>query len=116
VIAAIAAGAGRRSAVAVAGATLVLAGVGSVPGGLGPAAARAGLVAAALGAAALVARRRSAPAAAPLLAIVSRTSLSRDTGLALVEVGGRRLLVGYGSAGVQLLSDAQAASAKGSGA
>jgi len=116
VIAGNAAGPGRRSALAVAGATLAVAGVAFAPGGLGPVAARAGLVVAALGAAALVARRRSAPAAAPLLAIVSRTSLSRDTGLALVEVGGRRLLVGYGAAGVQLLADAQAAPAKRSGA
>lgn len=113
-IAAIAAVAGRRSALAVTGATLMLAGVAFAPGGLGPVSARAGLVAAALGAAAIVARRRAAPAAAPLLAIVSRAALARDAGIALVEVGGRRLVVGYGSAGVQLLADAPAAPADGS--
>jgi flagellar protein FliO/FliZ len=112
VIAAIAGGRGR--AVAVAAAALALACVAFAPGGLGPVAARAGLVAAALGAAALVARRRAAPRAAPELAIVSRAALAREAGVALVEVGGRRLLVGWGSAGVQLLADAPAEPAEGS--
>ncbi len=112
-IATIAAAAGRRSALAVAVAALALAGVAFAPGGLGPVAARAALVGAALGAAALVARRRATPAAAPILAVVSRASLARDAGVALVEIGGRRLLVGYGSAGVHLLADAPAAPAEG---
>jgi flagellar protein FliO/FliZ len=109
------AGGRRRTAFAIAGAALALAlaGVTFAPGGLGPVAARAGLVAAALGAAAVIARRRAAPAAAPLLAIVSRAALARDAGIALVEVGGRRLLVGYGSTGVQLLADAPASAANG---
>ena len=60
-----------------------------------------------------LARRRATPAAAPILAVVSRASLARDAGVALVEIGGRRLLVGYGSAGVHLLADAPAAPAEG---
>jgi hypothetical protein len=101
--------AGPRRALIVAAVALALPALALAPGGLGPVAARAGLVAAALGAAALVARRRPAPAAKPAIAIISRASLARDAGVAIVEAGGRRLLVGYGSGGVQLLSDAPAA-------
>nr|WP_242347014.1 flagellar biosynthetic protein FliO [Anaeromyxobacter sp. SG22] len=98
----------------VAGAALAATALAFAPGGLGPVAARAGLVAAALWAAAVLARRRAAPAPAPALAIVSRASLARDAGGALVEVDGRRLVVGYGSAGVQLLAATSASSAEGS--
>lgn len=106
----------RRRALWLAGASLAAASLALAPGGLGPVAARGALVAAALGAAGLLARRRAAPtaAAAPALAVVSRAALAKDTGVALVEVGGRRLLVGFGAAGVQLLSDVSAAPAEGS--
>jgi flagellar protein FliO/FliZ len=77
------------------------------PGDLAPAAARAALVAAALGAGALLARRRnrtSAPAAMPLT-VVGRESLAAGAGVAVVEVAGRRLLVGFGRDGVRLVLD-----------
>lgn len=38
--------------------------------------------------------------------VVGRQQLGRRTGLALVEVGGRRLVVGYSDQGVQLVHDA----------
>lgn len=106
----------RRRTLWLAGTALAAASLTLAPGGLGPVAARGAIVAAALGAAAVLARRRAARtgAAAPALAVVSRASLAKDTGVALVEVGGRRLLVGFGAAGVQLLSDAPAAPAEGS--
>ncbi|ABS24959.1 flagellar biosynthetic protein FliO [Anaeromyxobacter sp. Fw109-5] len=106
----------RRRILWLAGAALAAASLTLAPGGLGPVAARGALVAAALGAAAVLARRRAAPpgAAAPALAVVSRASLAKDTGVALVELGGRRLLVGFGAAGVQLLSDVPAARPGGS--
>ncbi|WP_242341605.1 flagellar biosynthetic protein FliO, partial [Anaeromyxobacter sp. SG66] len=48
------------------------------------------------------------------LALVSRASLGRDAGVALVEVDGRRLVVGYGPSGVQLLAESRRASPEGS--
>ena len=47
------------------------------------------------------ARRRSAS-----MAVVGRQQLGRRTGVALLEVEGRRLVVGYGEHGVSLLHDA----------
>ncbi|MFN3865171.1 MAG: flagellar biosynthetic protein FliO [Demequina sp.] len=46
-------------------------------------------------------RRRHQP-----MAVISRQQLSRRAGLALVEVGGRRLVVGYSEQGVSLVHDA----------
>ncbi len=48
---------------------------------------------------------------APDLRVVGRLSLSRRSSVALVEVSGRRLLVGVGDAGVTLVSDLGAAEA-----
>jgi flagellar protein FliO/FliZ len=103
--------AGRLVAVAaVAGGALL---AGASPGPLGPAAARGALVVAALGgAAALVRRRGSRPAQRPALAVVARAPLGKDTGLALVAVGDRQVLVGYGSGGVSLLEAGAAAPAR----
>jgi hypothetical protein len=81
----------------------VLAGAALAPD-LGPAAARAALVAAGLGAAAALAWRRAAGTADPApLAVVARASLGRDTGVALLDVDGARVLVGFGPHGVQRL-------------
>ncbi len=76
------------------------------PGEAAPAAARAALAAAAIAAAAVLFRRRSRrPALATALAIVAREPLAGGAGLALVEAGRRRLLVGFGRDGVRLVAD-----------
>jgi len=100
---------GRAALLAAGGALLVT--LAASPSALGPAAARAGLVAAALGGALLVLRRAGRPAAGPrLLAVLARETLGREAGVALVEVGGRRLLLGFGPGGVQLVAEAGAES------
>jgi flagellar protein FliO/FliZ len=87
-------------------ATLGLAAVTLSGGALGPAAARAALAVAALGAAALWVRRSPARlAAGAALAVVARAPLGRDAGLAIVEADGRRLLVGHGDGGVRLVAE-----------
>jgi len=71
--------------------------------GLGGAALRASAL---LGALALGARglRRPALAERPLR-LADRQPLGRDSGLALVEVGARRLLVGWSPAGLRVVAD-----------
>jgi flagellar protein FliO/FliZ len=76
------------------------------PGDLGPAAARAGLVVAGLAGAAALARARRRTTTPPALAILSRAPLAREVGIALIEVEGHRMLVGYGTGGVQVLAPA----------
>lgn len=68
-------------------------------------AARAALVALPLAALVVLARRRCRPAPACPVAIVARAPLGPGLGVALVEAGGRRLLVGWGKDGVRLLRD-----------
>jgi flagellar protein FliO/FliZ len=78
--------------------------VALAPGELAPASLRAAAAAAALGAAGLLARAGVRPTAAGRrLALVSRQALSREAGVALLEVDGRPVLVGFAAAGVQLL-------------
>jgi flagellar protein FliO/FliZ len=69
-------------------------------------AARAALVLLLLGACVVLARRRSrgVPLANPI-EIVARAPLGPALGLALLDVGGRRLLVGWGKDGVRLVRD-----------
>jgi len=99
----------RRAAGLAGAAALGVAGLSLSAGALAPAAARAAVAVCALGALAALARRPPRPDAAPApLALVSRAALSRDAGLALVEAGGRRLLVGYGERGVSLVADLSA--------
>jgi flagellar protein FliO/FliZ len=75
----------------------------ATPGDLASAASRAVLVAAGIGALAVLVRR--SPARAPAaVRIVTRAPLAREAGVAVVEVDGRRLLVGFGAAGVRVLS------------
>ena len=96
----------RRAAAAALAVALGAAGVALSGGALGPAAARAALAVAALAAVAALVRRapgRSAPLGP--LAVLARASLGRDAGLALVDAGGRRLLVGHGEGGVRLVAD-----------
>ncbi|MFL5272687.1 MAG: hypothetical protein ACJ79E_11565 [Anaeromyxobacteraceae bacterium] len=92
----------------------VLALVAAVAGGdLAGGALRASAVVALLAAAA-VAVRAGTPAArrAGSVVVEERHPLARDAGVAVVAAGPRRLLVGYGTAGVQLLADVGAPVAK----
>jgi flagellar protein FliO/FliZ len=90
-------------AACVAAAVLTL--LSTAQAGLAPAAARAALAVAALAAAPALLRRRARPAgAASPLRVVAREPLGRDAGVALVEVDGRRLLVGFGPHGVRALA------------
>lgn len=74
------------------------------PGDLAPASLRAAAAAGAVGAAALLARGGTSRKGGPdRLAVVSRQLLSREAGVALLEVDGRPILVGFAGAGVQLL-------------
>lgn len=66
--------------------------------------------AAVLGALALAgawARRKSKgrSTAVPALAIVSKQGLGKESGVAIIEADGRRLLVGFGSAGATLVAE-----------
>jgi flagellar protein FliO/FliZ len=69
-------------------------------------AARAALVVLALATVALLVRRRGARTRPPEpVAIIARAPLGPGLGVALLEVGGRRLLVGFGKEGVRLVRD-----------
>jgi flagellar protein FliO/FliZ len=93
-----------RRAALLALAALACAGLALLPAEAGPLAARAGLAALAVaGAAALLSRRAAAPP--PLLRVTARAGLGRATGLALVEVDGRRLLLGVSERSVELLCE-----------
>jgi len=75
-------------------------------------AARALLVLAALAAVALLLRRRVRPASPEPVLVLSRAPLGPGLGVALVEAGGRRLLVGWGKDGVRLVRDLGAAGSR----
>jgi hypothetical protein len=96
-----------RGRAAILGATLLASALLALsPGEIAPAAARAALAAAAIAAAAVLFQRRSRTPATPApLAIVAREPLAGGAGLALVEAGPRRLLVGFGRDGVRLVAD-----------
>jgi flagellar biogenesis protein FliO len=69
-------------------------------------AARAALAALALVAVALLVRRRGRPALpAAAVSVLARAPLGPGLGVALLEAGGRRLLVGWGKEGVRLVRD-----------
>lgn len=95
----------RRTALALGLGALGCAALALLPGELGPTAARAGLAAAGVGALALLARRPARGGAAPALRVTARAALTRAGGVALVEVDGRRLLVGFGERAVELLCE-----------
>jgi flagellar protein FliO/FliZ len=96
--------AGTLVALAVVAAALPLAG-----GDLAQTAARAAIGAAAIGAALLAVRRRrgarAGAAPAPEIAVVARAALGQNASLALVEVAGRRVLVGFGGGAVSLVAE-----------
>jgi flagellar protein FliO/FliZ len=101
-------GRGRLAVGAAAAGVLALAWAAS-GGELGGAATAAMGVVTLLGGAAMAIRRRpSAPAAGPLR-VEARQPLGHDSGVALVEAGGRRLVVGFAPAGVSLVADLGAA-------
>jgi flagellar protein FliO/FliZ len=68
---------------------------------------RCGAVLGALAVAGAWARRKSKGRGAPILvlAVVSKQSLGKDCGVAVIEADGRRLLVGFGSGGATLVAD-----------
>lgn len=95
---------GARRGLAPLAAAALLVAAALLPGGGTPAAAlRAVALLGALGLAAAALRR--APAADRPLALLDRRALGRESGVALLEVAGKRLLVGYASSGVSLLAD-----------
>lgn len=68
--------------------------------------ARVVLAVAALAACAVLVRRRARGGALPApVAVVARAALGPGLGIALLEVDGRRLLVGWGKEGVRLVRD-----------
>ena len=72
--------------------------------GMAGAALRALGLLGALAASASALRRAPASAASPV-ALLDRQPLGGGAGVALVEAGGRRLLLGYGPSGVSLLGE-----------
>jgi hypothetical protein len=96
----------RAVPLALAAAGLVgCAGLALLPGESGPVAARAGLVALALGTAVALVRGRPAGAPPPRLRVVARAALARDASAVLVELDGRPMLLGVGRDGVRLLAE-----------
>lgn len=76
-------------------------------------AARAALVVLVLAAIAVLVRRRGRAAVTPApVSVLARAPLGPGLGVALLEAGGRRLLVGWGKDGVRLVRDLGAAEAR----
>jgi flagellar protein FliO/FliZ len=108
---------GARARLALAGGVLLSLGLALAPGAWASSSLRAAAAAFAVAAAALLARsagRRSAPGAR--LSVLARQALSREVGVALLELDGRVVLVGFGAGGVQLLEPPAAPSAPEDGA
>jgi hypothetical protein len=97
--------AGRRVGLLLGGATLCCGALGLLPGEAGPLAARAGLAGLAVVVLASLARRRGHPPARRPLRVEDLASLGRSAQLALVEVDGRRFLVGAGDRPLELLAE-----------
>ena len=98
----------RRVALAIAGAAAIA--TAALTGGeLGGAALRAAALLGALGLAAAWLRQgrrlRRGVGTDPLVGVEARQPLSREAGLVLVRIEARRLLVGYGRAGVSLVAE-----------
>jgi len=74
-------------------------------GALAGSALRAGAVVACLALLALALRAPAAGARQAALSVSERRPLGRECGVALLAVGGRTLLVGYGAGGVAVLTE-----------
>jgi flagellar protein FliO/FliZ len=99
---------GARARLALAGGVLLCVVLALAPGPFAPSALRAAAAACAVGGAALLARASVRRAAPSRLALVARQALSREAGVALLELDGRPVLVGFGAEGVRLLETAAA--------
>ncbi len=89
---------------------LLCAGLAVLPGEAGPLAARAGLTALAVGVVAAAASRRGGAGRTPALRVTARAALGRAASVAVVEVDGRRFLVGAGERALELLAELEPAS------
>lgn len=95
-----------RTRLALAGGVLLALGLALAPEAWASTSLRAAAAASAVGGAALLARTgRARTAPASRLTVVARQALTREVGVALLEIDGRPVLVGFGGAGVQLLSE-----------
>lgn len=95
---------GRSRRLALGGIAVLALVVALVPGEAAPVPVRAAAAACAIGAAALLARGGLGPRdAARRLTVISRQALSRDTGVALLEIDGRAVVIGFGGGAVHLL-------------
>lgn len=103
-----------RPAWALGAAAAAVAALALLPGELGALAARAGLATCGIGALALLARRwRTGKREAPALQLHARIGLGRSGSVALLEVEGRRFLVGFGDGAPALLAELAPASGTG---
>lgn len=95
---------------ALAGGVALALGLALAPGAWIRSSLRGVAAACAIGGAALLARTGAA-AGAPgrRLVVVARQALSREVGVALLELDGRPVLIGYGAGGVQVLEPAAGA-------
>jgi flagellar protein FliO/FliZ len=85
---------------------VVLAALAFAGSEVGGAALRSGLILLALGAVAAALHRPASGGAAPRpLVVEDRQPLTRESGVAILGAGGRRLLLGYGPAGVSILAE-----------
>jgi len=94
-----------RTGLALGAAAAGLAALALTPGDAAAMAARAAIAALAVAAAWALARRRSAPAAPPAVRLAALVPLGRAGEVALLEVDGRRFLVGCGERPVALLAE-----------
>ena len=103
-----------RPAWALGAAAAAVAALALLPGELGALAARAGLATCGIGALTLLARRwRTGPGEPPALQLHGRIGLGRSGSVALIEVEGRRFLVGFGDGAPALLAELAPASGTG---
>ena len=95
-----------RATVALVAAGALLLGLAASGGDAAAAALRAVAIVAILAVGAVALRWRRTRGAAPdLVSVLERHALARESGVAVITAGGRRLLVGFAPGGVALLRD-----------
>ena len=94
-----------RPGAALLAAALGCAALALLPGEAGPLAARAGLAALAIGAVAVLWRRRPGRAGGPALRVIAQAGVGRTGAVAIVEVDGRRFLLGAAERSIELLAE-----------